>query len=325
MRRRDFVVAATGTVVATTVPVQAASRRVGLSDVERLQEKFATIVATDHRVGGRVSVETQAQGLAGEALALQARGTAGQRTRGALYAAAASFISSAMWAAIDGKRFEAAQRHHDRASSLAAMSGDVAIQFRIWSHAGSLYRHIGRPADALAANDVARGLPVARRDPLFASLGHARQAAIHGLTGDATAVRRSLGYAQDALERSGRDEPRPVWMAAFYDQAELDGLAVAAYLALGQYEDAEAHAHRSLAGLRPYMHRSRAITTARLARAQLGQGSVEAAVATAATVPTEAMSHPRVAGMLTDFGRRLRVTAPGSTHVRTWDEHTHNA
>ncbi|WP_308312706.1 helix-turn-helix transcriptional regulator [Streptomyces sp. ISL-11] len=323
-RRRDFVVAATGTAVAAAVPAQAAPKRVGLSDVERLQEKFAAIIATDHRVGGRISIETQAQGLAGEALALQSRGTASQRTRGALYATAASFISSAMWAAIDGKRFEAAQRHHDRASSLAAMSGDVAIQFRIWSHAGSLYRHLGRPTDALAANDVARGLPIARRDPLFASLGHARHAAIHGLTGDAAAVRRSLGYAEDSLERAAENEPRPVWMTAFYDRAELDGLAVAAHLSLGQYEDAEARAHRSLAGLRPYMNRSRAITTARLARAQLGQGSIEAAVATAMTVPAEVTAHPRVAGMLSDFRRRLHRTASGSTPARTWDEYAHD-
>ncbi|MFI9236919.1 hypothetical protein [Streptomyces sp. NPDC053079] len=325
MRRRTFAAAATGTAVAAAVPALATPKRVGMSDVERLQEKFAAIIATDHRVGGRVSIETQAQGLAGEALALQSRGTASQRTRGALYATAASFISSAMWAAIDGKRFEAAQRHHDRASSLAAMSGDVAIQFRIWSHAGSLYRHLGRPTDALAANDVARSLPIVRRDPLFASLGHARHAAIHGLTGNQGAVRRSLGYAQDALERAADDEPRPVWMAAFYDQAELDGLAVAALMALGQYEDAEARAHRSLAGLRPYMHRSRAITTARLARAQLGQGSVEAAVTTARTVPAEGIAHPRVAGMLNDFGRRLNATAPGSTAARTWDQYTHDA
>ncbi|MEU1674817.1 hypothetical protein ABZ752_22720 [Streptomyces roseifaciens] len=324
MDRRAFMAAATGTAVAAAVPAQAAPKRVGLGDVQRLQEKFAGIVATDHRVGGRLSIETQAQGLAGEALALQSRGTASQRTRGALYATAASFISSAMWAAIDGRRFEAAQRYHDRAASLAAMSGDVAIQFRIWSHAGSLYRHLGRPTDALAANDVARTLPITRRDPLFASLGHARHAAIHGLAGDHTAVRRSLGYAQDALTRAKDDESRPLWMTAFYDQAELDGLAVAAHLSLGQYEDAEARAHRSLAGLRPYMHRSRGITTARLARAQLGQGSVEAAVATAMTVPAEVTTHPRVAGMLGDFGRRLRTAAPDSTPARTWDQYTHD-
>jgi hypothetical protein len=51
---------------------------------------------------------------------------------------AAAFTSSAVWAAIDGRRFDAAQDHHRRASDLAAMSGDLTIAFRIWSHAGSL-------------------------------------------------------------------------------------------------------------------------------------------------------------------------------------------
>lgn len=326
--RRSFISTAAGMALAAAAGSSAANTaqpRVGTSDVERLLSKFAVIVANDHRHGGKLTIETQASALAGEALALQARGTAGQRVRSALYGCAASFTSSAMWAAIDGRRFDAAQRHFDRASSLAAMSGDPTIQFRIWSHAGSLYRHIARPADALAANDVARRLPIARRDPMFASLGHARHAAIYGLTGDARAVRQALEHAQVALEHADPGERRPVWMNAFYDQAELDSLAVAAYLALGDYQDAEAHAHRSLALLRPGMQRTRAITTTRLAQAQLGQGDLEPAVATAMSVHTDpAGQHPRVAGMLQDFGLALRVAAPSSQVDRTWDEYIHS-
>ncbi|MBH1932917.1 XRE family transcriptional regulator [Streptomyces sp. AV19] len=324
VHRRTLLNAATGSALAAATG-STGPFRVGLDDVRRLQEKFAAIIAADHRVGGRLSIETQACGLAGEAIALQARGSATQRTRGALYGCAASFMSSALWAAIDGRRFEAAQRHLDRASSLAAMSGDPTIQFRIWSHAGSLYRHMGRPTDALAANDVARSLFVARRDPLFASLGHARHAAIQGLIGDAAAVRRSIGHAQEALCRAAEDQQRPLWMTAFYDQAELEGLAVAAYLSLRDFATAEAYAHRSLAGLRPYMHRSRAITTARLAKAQLEQGLVEEAVSTAMQVPADSNTHPRVRGMLADFGNKLYAAAPGSTFAYMWDQYIHNA
>ncbi|GAB2720284.1 hypothetical protein [Kitasatospora kifunensis] len=61
-----------------------------------------------------------------------------------------------------------------------------------------------------------------------------------------------------------------MWITAHYDQAELDSLGLAAHLSLGRYEEAEAHARRSLAQLRPHMKRSSAITGARLARAQLG-------------------------------------------------------
>jgi hypothetical protein len=112
------------------------------------------------------------------------------------------------------------ERDFDRAAGLATMSGDPAIQFRIWSHAGSLYRHMARPVDALAANDMARRLPIARRDPMFASLGHARHAAILKKTGDHRAVRSAVAHAEDALVRSEPSDQRPLWLKAFYDQAE---------------------------------------------------------------------------------------------------------
>jgi transcriptional regulator with XRE-family HTH domain len=324
--RRSFISASAGAILAATAPAGYGARpRVGLSDVQRLYSKFAMVIASDHRYGGKLTIESQASALAGEALAMQSRGTAGQRIRAALYGCAASFTSSAMWAAIDGRRFDAAQRHFQRAASLATMSGDPTIQFRIWSHAGSMYRHLGRPTDALAANDVARQLSVARRDPLFGSLGHARHAAIQGLTGNSRAVLQSLSHAQEAMDRADPDEERPIWLTAFYDQAELDGLGVTAHLALGNYVEAESRAHRSLGGLRPGMQRTQAITTARLALAQLGQGDLEPAMRTAMDIPLEASSqHPRVATMLDHFGNALRVAAPSSPQQQLWDQYVHD-
>jgi tetratricopeptide (TPR) repeat protein len=208
------------------------------------------------------------------------------------------------------------------AQALAEMSGDQAIKFRIWSHAGTMYRHMGRPADALAANDVARGLHITRRDPLFASLGHARHAATLGITGDASAVHRALGQARDAFERADLGQVRPVWITAARDGAELETLALSAHLRLGDFARAEAHAHRSLALLRPHMQRDRAINTIRLAAAQLGQGDIEPAVATAMKVPADLVPQPpRVMRMLQEFGSALRVSTPGSTFVRSWAEH----
>ena len=316
VRRRTFMTSAAGTATAAVVPALAAPKRVGHGDVARLEAKFAAILDQDHRYGGRISIETRASALAGEALSLLQRGSTSQRVRGSLYASAAGFTSSALWAAIDGRRFNEAQRYLDRASTLAAMSGDVTIQFRIWSHAGTLHRHLGRPIDALAANDVARGLPIARRDPMFASLGHARHAAILGLTHDAVAVDRAIGQAQTAYGRADPGDERPSWMRAFFDQAEIESLALTAHLALGNFERAEAHAHRGIALLRPHMLRSRAIATARLAHAQLGQGDLETAVCTATSTNA---SHPRVVRMLEEFGGRLHAIAPHGAAVRTWD------
>ncbi|MFD8969782.1 hypothetical protein ACFV0C_33190 [Streptomyces sp. NPDC059568] len=145
MHRRRFITASAGAALATRPsPVSASQPRVGAGDVQRLLAKFTALVASDHRYGGRLTIETQASALTEEALALQARGTASQRVRGALYGCAASFSSSAMWAAIDGQRFDTAQRHFDRASSLAAMSGDSTIQFRIWSQGACTATWAGR-------------------------------------------------------------------------------------------------------------------------------------------------------------------------------------
>ncbi|GGW13259.1 hypothetical protein GCM10018980_71130 [Streptomyces capoamus] len=96
------------------------------------------------------------------------------------------------------------------------------------------------------------------------------------------------------MSRANLDEHRPVWMKAFYDEAELHSLALSAYLALGDHATAEFHAHRCLAALRPHMVRSRAITTTRLAHAQLAQGDADTATATAMQVPADAATqHPR--------------------------------
>jgi hypothetical protein len=71
------------------------------------------------------------------------------------------------------------------------------------------------------------------------------------------------------------------------------------------------------------MIRSRAITTTRLAHAQLAQGAPDTATATAMKVPAEAATqHARVTRMLQEFGAALRATAQGSITVQTWTEHT---
>ncbi|MGW3668569.1 XRE family transcriptional regulator [Streptomyces sp. NPDC005141] len=327
MKRRTLVggLAAAAAAAAAT-PGTTGPRRIGMIDVGRLQQRFAEVIASDHRYGGQPDIEQRAAALADEALNLQNAGSATQRVRSNLYGCAASFRSSAMWAAIDGRRYADAKAHMREAQALAEMSGDQAIKFRIWSHAGAMYRHIGRPAEALAANDVARNLHITRRDPMFASLGLARQAAIHGAAQDRTGTRRALDQAQDALQRIDPDAYRPVWLLAFYDQAELNSLALSAFLALGDYPTAEFHAHRCLATLRPHMRRSHAITTTRLAHAQLAQDDLEAAAITAMHVPADAATqHARVSRMLQEFGAALRARAPRSSTAQTWTEHTRDA
>ena len=323
MKRRTLVGGIAAAAATAAVPGTASPRRIGMSDVDRLQQRFAELIASDHRHGGQLGIEQRAAAFANEALNLQNTHSATERVRSSLYASAAAFRSSAMWAAIDGRRFDDAKVHMREAQALAEMSGDQAIKFRIWSHAGTMYRHMGRPAEALAANDVARNLRITRRDPLFACLGHARQAATYGLIGDNSAVRRALGCARDAFDHADQSLLRPMWMTAARDGAEFETLALAAHLRLGNFEQAETHAHRSLALLHPQMRRDRAINTARLAAAQLGQGDIEPAIATAMKVPSDiAAQHARVGRTLQQFGAALRTTAPGNSTAKAWAEHT---
>lgn len=323
MHRRTLVAGSMAAAVAAAAPGTTPTRRIGMADVGRLQEKFAAVVASDHKRGGQPDIESRAAVLADKALNLQNSGSATQRVRSNLYATAASFRSSAMWAAIDGRRFQDAVAHMREAQTLAELSGDQAIKFRIWSHAGSLYRHLGRPADARAANDVARNLHITRRDPMFASLGMARQMAIQGIAHERTGLPRTFDQAWEALFRADPAAFRPVWLMAFYGEAELHSLALTARLSAGEWSTAEYHAHQCLAALKPHMRRSRAIATSRLAHAQLAQGDVDTATHTAMGIPAEAATqHARVSAMLQEFGAALRATAPGGVSVRTWTEHT---
>jgi hypothetical protein len=225
-----------------------------------------------------------------------------------------------MWAASDGRRFGQAQRYLDRAVALADMSADPAVRFRVWGHAGAMFRQLGRPVDTLAAQEVARTTTTARRDPMYASLAHSRAAVAHAALGDQVATRRALGFAEAALDRADAAAQRPPWMH-FYDRAEHEGLAMLAFLRLGMYAEAEARAHRSLALRKPELVRNRALTQADLAHSQLGQNELDAAVASAKVVPIE-MWRGRTARLLADFGTRLERVAPLSTAARQWADHT---
>lgn len=107
----------------------------------------------------------------------------------------------------------------------------------------------------------------------------------------------------------------------FYDQAELNSLAAFTYLRLRKWEEAEVHAHRCLAALRPSLERNGALTYANLALAQLGQGDIEPAVSAARTVAAGMTGHGRISVLLHDFTTRLTSVAPRSPETTAWLEH----
>lgn len=318
MLRRTFLTgastAALSTVTTGPAPAAGQAGRVGQSDVNQLAARFSLIIAEDNKSGGTHQVERQALACSQRALDLQKR-PASQRVRGRLYGLAAAFTGSALWAAIDGGRLDQAQHHLNEAIALAGLSGDPAIQFRTWGHAGALYRHLGQYTDALAADEAAKHTRAAR-DPLFASLLYARTAVHHADLRDQQAALRCLALAEAALGRADADAECPAWLR-FYDAAEFHLLALTATTTLGLWEQAEAHGHHTLAKLRPDLKRNRALAHTYLAHAQLGQREPELAVSTAQRIPAQAR-HGRTAHLLNTFGHRLHALAPDVPATREW-------
>jgi transcriptional regulator with XRE-family HTH domain len=320
VRRRNFIAATTGTALAATA-VASGRPTVGTADVQRLRGELARLWLMDDEEGGGPALETRAMDLTQHTLGLQQNGSATQRVRGRLFALAATFTATAMWAAVDSRQLDRAQRHLESAITLAGLSGDGQVQHQIWRYATMLAGQRGRWPDAVAASEAAMSTAAHRQDPLYASLSHARLALSLPGTGDRARALRALDRASDAFDRADLGGHRPTSMD-FFTRGELHGLTGITYLRLGLPEHAEYHVHRCLSALRPQQRRNRAYYTAHVAFAQLGQGDLEQACTTAASVMPPPGSTPtgRIPHLLRSFTLQLNAKAPDSLVAREWNE-----
>lgn len=320
--RRAFLAAATAAGIPVPKPAAAEPGRHRLSSnhVEELRAELAAWTSAENQYGGTPGLEQRAADLTDRVIALQQEHSASTRIRSELYTVGAAFSNSAMWAAIDGRRLDSAQIHLDKTIRLAGLSGDSGTQFRVWNHASILFQHLKRPTDAVAAAQRAQASAITRRDPLFTSLVMARLAVNHAELGEGRNTMRYLDLAQKALNRADPHRHRPTWID-FYDQAELDHLAMLAHVHLQHWPDAEKHAHRSLAYLRPDLKRNSALVSAHLAVAQLGQNELEQALATAQGISKEMVRHARVRKLMDRFAQQVITLDPHNSEARDWQAH----
>ncbi|MFB7306033.1 XRE family transcriptional regulator [Streptomyces sp. NPDC056192] len=319
VERRAFTTRAA--VVAAGVVLPAARNSIGFSDVRRIDQALDALYQEENKLGGTSRIEAQFLGWMNHSLSLLNSGRASARVRALLYATAANAASTAAWAALDSHHQQRAAQHLERAVTLAGLSGDPEAVHRAWNNVAMLAGQRGRPIEALHAAQAARDSGMARRDPLYASHAHVRIALSHARIRDKQPALRALGHAEDALARTDPAH-RPTWLA-YYDRAELHGLAGIVHQRLGRPEEAEARTHQALARLSPELTRNRVYYTAQLALAQLDQGDIEAACATADRALTTAGTAPgshRISSLLDDFRRRL-ATHP-SPLAREWLRHT---
>ncbi|MEW1658668.1 hypothetical protein [Streptomyces sp. NPDC093707] len=322
--RRRFFGAATGTAVAVAVPLLAAPshpQRVGTTDVIRLRNGMAGLAALDQTRGGHAELERKALAGASEAVGMQDT-AASQRIRQRLFGIAADYTATAAWSCIDARQFDRAQTHLNQALRLAGMAQDPMAIMRVWNSASILAHQRGNVGEGLAAAQAAQATTAARRSSLCASLTHARTAITLAYAGDRRAALRSLGRAEEALGKVDVAAPQPSWIA-FYGPAELHALAAVVRERLGDLADAEAASHRALAALPKEYRRNRAMTTVRLAVAQLHQGDAEQACHTTVGAFDLMAGSPlpgRLRVLLGDFYRELLTLAPSAQVTREWGD-----
>lgn len=322
MRRRDFITATTGTTAVVVAPgLVNRPNRVGSSDVIRLRSGLDALMALDASRGGHEDLERAALSGASQALGMQER-AASQRIRQRLFSVAADYTATAAWSAIDARHLGRAQGFLDRALYLAGMAKDPIAEMRVWNSYAMLAHQRDEFTQAVDAGYAAQATAMARRDPLYGSLAHARTAVAHSNLGDRQAALRSLGYAQEAMGRVSPQAPRPSWVA-FYGPAELNAITAIVRDRTGDPAEAEAASHRALANIAPEFRRNRALATARLALSQLHQREVEQACSTAATVFVTMDGAPipgRMRSLLGDYYRALITLAPDATVSREWGD-----
>ncbi|MFE7130939.1 multiprotein-bridging factor 1 family protein [Streptomyces sp. NPDC057638] len=326
VKRRYFAVASVAAIGATALPAAAATNptpRIGMAQVNALEQAFAGIVLSDDTQGGTVNMEAEALAFADQAMFLQnAGGMLPERVRSRLYYLAAAFTGFGVWASIDQCKPQRAQHYMERALTLARLSGDSEIELRVWSHGSFLARQRGDVNESVAMAQKARYSSACRRDPFFASLTSARLSSCFTEVSEARAARRALTYAHSAFGRADHSvEREPCY--SFYDQAELHGLSALTLTGLKEHAEAEAHLHQTLTLLRPQYQRNRSYYTAQLALTQLRQGAVEAACDTALTVLPEHAASPlggRTSRLLHRFNQGLTRSAPGARCTSDWTD-----
>ena len=322
VRRREFLAATTGTTAAVAGPFpDTRAFAIGTSDVMRLRADMERLTALDAARGGHAELEGAALAGASKALDLQRR-SASQRVRQRLFGLAGDYTCAAAWSALDDHQSGRAQAHLDRALYLAGMARDATAEMRVWNLYAMLANQRRQFATAVHSAQAAQATTVTRRDPLFASLAHARAATAYSRTGDRQAALRCLGNAQESLGKTELDKPRPVWIA-FYGPGELLSLTATVRDRTGDPAEAEAAAHRSLSGIPEQYVRNRSLATAQLALAQLHQHEVDRACASADRVFDLMSGHPlpgRMRSLLGDFYRDLLSEAPDAEAAREWGD-----
>jgi hypothetical protein len=295
-------------------------RRVGQTDVQRLEDTTRVLRARDYRAGGGVCYQAALGQLSwGHELL---RAPAAERVRDGLVAAVADLHNLAGWTGFDAGRPGQALTHYRTALELISGRGRPALEANLRYRMGRIHLHHHAPTEALT--EFVRSHEAAARagSAHAASIASVNRAWAHAMRAEHEEAVRLLGRGQDEFADAPAEVPS--W-AAFFDTTDLAAMIGTVYTELAA-RGARACTRYAVPALatatRDYddrMHRSRVFCLTMLALNHVLDGNLDhgARVATRAVHQARTLTSARV----TDRMRPLLEHAarhpahPGLTEV----------
>jgi hypothetical protein len=196
--------------------VQSRARRVGVTDVARLNALTTLYRSMDYEFGGGMLV-TDVGRFAESASALLDLSYS-DAVAPTLLTAIASASQLAGWTAFDAGRHSDAQRHFLSAERAAVGAGDTLLAARVRYCQARQLQHLRHNRDALDTLRLARD-QLGAATPAVSAMIYGAEAASRAAIGDRDGALTALGNANDAFARlkAGHE---PDWMS-FFDHGEV--------------------------------------------------------------------------------------------------------
>jgi hypothetical protein len=253
--------------------------RVGLADVQRLEDVVARLRARDYRYGGGACSEVIEARLPG-AMAMLG-GTMREAALTRLCTAVADLYNLAGWTNFDENRPEAALDAFASALGLAVEAGNDDLQANIRYRTGRLHLHYDAVDVALAEFTWGREAALRAHSKLAQAILSANEAWAYAKKADVTAAVTYLRRARTEFADAEGTEPSP-W-AAFFGPADLAAMIGTVHGELAQVVDVR-HGRAgipaltdAIAGYGPDMTRSRSLTVIWLATVHALGGDLDVA------------------------------------------------